>query len=110
MKSAGSYGNLSLIVMTLLNERDMYGYEICELIMDKSKNIIDIKAGTLYPLLKSLETKKLVFSYEKLSLNGKKRKYYQITPSGGLYLEKTRDEWLSYSKIINSIVTGGILP
>ena len=106
MNTTRHYGNLSLIVLALLSERDMYGYEISELVMNKSQMTIDIKAGTLYPLLKSLETQKLVVSYEELTANGKKRKYYRITPSGIHSLEKTKNERISYTKIINLFIAG----
>ena len=42
----------------------MYGYEMIETLQEKSQNVFQLKAGTLYPLLHSLEEKGYVSSYE----------------------------------------------
>ena len=71
----------------LLEEKDMYGYEMIDTLRGKSKNVFELKAGTLYPLLHGLEEKGFVESYEKEAV-GKIRKYYHITRSGKKELKK----------------------
>ena len=65
----------------------MYGYEMIDTLRGKSKNVFELKAGTLYPLLHGLEEKGFVESYEKEAV-GKIRKYYHITRSGKKELKK----------------------
>lgn len=50
-----------------LETKDMYGYEMIEALRSKSNNVFELKAGTLYPLLHSLESKGYVRSYEDAS-------------------------------------------
>ncbi len=48
-----------LLILRLLEE-DMYGYEMIEALREKSQNVFELKAGTLYPLLHGLEEKNFV--------------------------------------------------
>lgn len=57
-------GSTSMLILRLLEEKDMYGYEMIETLETKSSNVFTLKAGTLYPLLHSLEEKKFLVSYE----------------------------------------------
>lgn len=74
-------GSMALLLLRLLETKDMYGYEMIEALRSKSNNVFELKAGTLYPLLHSLESKGYVMSYEDAS-SGKKRRYYQLTEAG----------------------------
>ena len=58
-----------------------------EALRSKSNNVFELKAGTLYPLLHSLESKGYVMSYEDAS-SGKKRRYYQLQKPAGIILPK----------------------
>ena len=88
-------GSTTMLVLKLLEEKDMYGYEMIDTIRGKSKNVFELKAGTLYPLLHGLEEKGFVESYEKEAV-GKIRKYYHITRSGKKELKKkTKEELIS---------------
>ena len=58
-------GSTSMLILRLLEEKDMYGYEMIEELRRKSENVFELKAGTLYPLLHGMETKGLLSSYEK---------------------------------------------
>ncbi len=74
-------GSTSMLILRLLEDRDMYGYEMIETLEAKSNNVFTLKAGTLYPLLHTLEEKNYLTSYE-CEANGKVRKYYSITKGG----------------------------
>ena len=58
-------GSTTMLVLKLLEEKDMYGYEMIDTLRGKSKNVFELKAGTLYPLLHGLEEKGFVEAYEK---------------------------------------------
>ena len=70
-------GSTSMLLLRLLEEKDMYGYEMIEALREKSQNVFELKAGTLYPLLHGLEEKNFVTSYEQ-KVMGKERKYYRL--------------------------------
>ena len=69
----------------------MYGYEMIETLREKSENVFELKAGTLYPLLHGLEEKEFVKSYEQ-EAGGKTRKYYSITRRKKRSIQKERME------------------
>ena len=82
-------GVLELIVLESVREKDMYGYELVE---DVSK-VVDVKEGTIYPLLKRLTNEHYFETYLRESTEGPPRKYYHITAAGILYLDQLEDEW-----------------
>lgn len=98
-------GNNIMLLLQLLSEKDMYGYEIMETLRERSENVFELKAGTLYPLLHSMELKKQLVSYEQ-EVEGKKRKYYQVTEEGRKQLETKKNEWHEYSKAVTQIIGG----
>lgn len=98
-------GSTTMLVLKLLEEKDMYGYEMIDTLRGKSKNVFELKAGTLYPLLHGLEEKGFVESYEKEAV-GKIRKYYHITRSGKKELKKKSEEWKEYSKAVLDVMGG----
>ena len=96
-------GNSAMLVLKLLSEKDMYGYEMIDTLKKRSENVFELKAGTLYPLLHGLEEKQFVTSYEQEVL-GKVRKYYQITGEGKKHLEQKKSEWKEYSKAVSNVL------
>ena len=72
---------MTMLILKLLSEKDMYGYEMIDTLRQKSQNVFEMKAGTLYPLLHSLEDKGLLTVYEQAA-GGKTRKYYSLTKDG----------------------------
>ena len=93
-------GSMAMLLLKLLSEKDMYGYEMIDTLRKKSQNVFELKAGTLYPLLHSLEDKGLLLSYEQ-EYAGKTRKYYSITKAGNSHLRCLMVESTqSYSKCI----------
>lgn len=96
-------GSTSMLILRLLEDKDMYGYEMIENLEKKSQNVFKLKAGTLYPLLHSLEEKKCLKSYEQ-EVNGKVRKYYSLTKEGKRYLKEKKQEWQEYSQAVLNVL------
>ncbi len=96
-------GSTSMLILRLLEDKDMYGYEMIETLEAKSNNVFTLKAGTLYPLLHSLEEKDLLTSYES-EVNGKVRKYYSITKGGKRYLRSKKEEWQEYQTAVVNVL------
>lgn len=97
-------GSTTMLILQLLEEKDMYGYEMIEMLQKKSQNVFQLKAGTLYPLLHTLEGKGYLTSYED-STGQKVRKYYSITKSGKNFLSQKKEEWKEYSAAVANILT-----
>ena len=96
-------GSMSMLLLRLLSEKDMYGYEMIDTLRKRSENVFELKAGTLYPLLHSLEEKNFLSSYEQ-EASGKIRKYYQITKEGRKFLEKKKEEWTQYAAAVTNVL------
>ncbi|MCI8901094.1 MAG: helix-turn-helix transcriptional regulator [Lachnospiraceae bacterium] len=96
-------GSTSMLILRLLEDKDMYGYEMIETLEAKSNNVFTLKAGTLYPLLHSLEEKDLLTSYES-EVNGKIRKYYSITKGGKRFLRSRKEEWQEYQTAVVNVL------
>lgn len=100
-------GSTAMLILRLLEEKDMYGYEMIETLERKSNNIFQLKAGTLYPLLHTLEEKGCLSVYEDF-VNGKTRKYYSLTKDGKKYLKQKKEEWKEYSDAVANVLFLGV--
>lgn len=96
-------GNADMLVLKLLNEKDMYGYQITEELKKRSENVFEMKAGTLYPLLHTLEAKELVTSYDTVC-DGRTRKYYSITEEGKKTLVQKEESWRTFSSAVERVM------
>ncbi len=96
-------GSMTMLVLKLLEEKDMYGYEMIDTLAQRSNNVFELRAGTLYPLLRSLVNQKCLSSYEEMA-NGKVRKYYHLTNIGKKVLEEKEQTWHEYSKAVLSVI------
>lgn len=92
-----------MLILRLLSEKDMYGYEMIDTLREKSRNVFELRAGTLYPLLHSMEEKGFLESYEQEAI-GKVRKYYHLTKSGKKQLKVKAEEWKEYSRAVVNVM------
>ena len=102
-------GSTVILVLSLLEERPMYGYEIIKEIDKKSNGIFDFKEGTLYPLLHGLESDGYLESYWDKGEGNRKRKYYSITSSGKKHIKDKKEEWTVFSKTVNKVVSRKVI-
>jgi len=100
-------GSTSLLILRLLSEEDMYGYQMTERLRERSDDTFALKAGTLYPLLHTLEKQGLVQSYEQIGEGTRMRKYYHLTKAGHEKLSEKTKEWQLFSKSVNRVLKGG---
>ena len=100
-------GSTAMLILKLLEENDMYGYEMIETLREKSNHVFELKAGTLYPLLHSMVEKDWLNVYEQ-EAGGKVRKYYQLTWEGKKQLAAKKAEWKEYSSAVVNVL-GGVL-
>ena len=100
-------GSMALLVMKLLEEQDMYGYQMIETLKQRSDDTFRLKAGTLYPLLHSMEKEGLVAAREAQSPSGRPRRYYRITGEGLKVLEEKAEEWQTYAHAVSAVLGWG---
>lgn len=100
-------GSTTMLILKLLEEKDMYGYQMIDELSKKSDNTFNLKAGTLYPLLHRLENAELVTSYDDNADSDRVRKYYHLSNKGKKLLKDKQAEWTAYSKAVNKVLRGG---
>ena len=81
-------GLLDVCVLAAIKDGESYGYKI---IKDMSP-YVEISESTLYPILRRLETAKLLTA-RSAEHNGRLRKYYNITEAGLSRIDDFRREW-----------------
>lgn len=99
-------GSTTMLILSLLKKEDMYGYKITAELNTHSDGTFNLKEGTLYPLLHSLENKNYIDAYWVDADSGRKRKYYRITKIGIKILEDKKKEWSVYSNAVNKVIGG----
>lgn len=96
-------GGTSMLVLSVLSNKDLYGYRIIRELEVQSENAFNMSEGTLYPILHALEKEKCLTSYWQ-EVDGRDRKYYQITGKGRKQLTKYQEEWKSFSASVNKVL------
>jgi PadR family transcriptional regulator, regulatory protein PadR len=100
-------GYIESIILSLLKDKDLYGYDISKKIRELSNETFGIKEGTMYVVLKRLENNGFVEAYWDDSVSGGgRRRYHHITDKGKKYLEKTKREWQFFKGIIDKFMGG----
>lgn len=81
-----------LLLLRLLGQREMYGYELVKAIRIVTSEAISLGEGVIYPVLHSLERNGALKAKRK-KVDGRNRVYYSLTAKGRKRLEKLHGEW-----------------
>lgn len=100
-KSQFLRGTLEGCILKIINDYEVYGYEIAERL--KKYGLDNVSEGTIYPLLLRLEKNGFVDSVKKESALGPKRKYYNLSNLGKKELKNFYDNWEELRDSIDSI-------
>ena len=93
-------GVLELCVLSVLSHGDSYAYEIAS----RLTNGIGMGEGTIYPLMRRMQTVGLVKTYLVESASGPPRKYYKLTAAGRAAFEAQRAEWIQFEGAVRKIL------
>jgi PadR family transcriptional regulator PadR len=99
-------GSTAVMVLRLLAEQPMYGYQIVKELQARSEGYFDLEQGTLYPALHRLEKDGLVTSQWEVVADGPSRKYYHITDTGRQELTKSARQWREFSRHLLQLLEG----
>ena len=91
-----------LLVLSVVEKEDSYGYQISQII----KMVSNTKDSTLYPVLKRLQEQGFLVAYDQ-PYQGRNRRYYKLTEGGRRQYLMLREEWSSYKTAIDRIVKEG---
>jgi PadR family transcriptional regulator PadR len=95
-------GVLGLCVLALLSRGDSYAYEIAS----RMAAAVDMGEGTIYPLMRRMQSDGLVATYLEESPSGPPRKYYRITETGRSRLAEQVEEWRGFTAAVDGLLDG----
>jgi PadR family transcriptional regulator PadR len=99
-------GDYALLLLALLGEREMYGYELVAKLRDRSAATIDLPEGTVYPALRRLERDGLVAGRWAAAASGPRRRYYHLTTAGERALADGREAWRRFAAAADGVLGG----
>ena len=93
-------GVLGLCVLALLSRSDSYAYEIASRLSDA----IDMGEGTIYPLMRRMQSEGLVETYLVESSAGPSRKYYRLSEAGRAALAVQTTDWKTFTDAVDAVL------
>jgi PadR family transcriptional regulator PadR len=99
-------GTLDMLVLKALELAPMHGWGIGERIAQLSRDVFHVQTGTLYPALHRLLRRGWIAAAWQTTDNGRRARYYRLTPSGRKHLDAQRASWerasLAVRRILNA--------
>jgi PadR family transcriptional regulator PadR len=95
---------IELLILKLLSEQDMYGYQISQEFRKRSNNRFSLLEGSMYPILYRLTDNGCISFYEKKVGKRQTRVYYHLEESGASHLKQMSDEYRESIQIINFLL------
>jgi PadR family transcriptional regulator, regulatory protein PadR len=96
-------GSAELLILALLEEEERHGYQIGQLIAERSEGAITFHVTSLYPTLYRLEDKGLIEGRWVEKAGVRRRRYYRLTPGGRGVLSKQRSIWETFSAALTRV-------
>src|SRR5215813_9698621 len=97
-------GTLSLLILSLLSRKAMYGYELAATVHKDTDGAFTWREGSLYPSLHKLEQGGLINGAWEEKETGRKRRYYHITKKGREALQEKTRSWSDLCEAVNRIL------
>jgi len=103
MDSRLLWGTVEMLILETVADAPTYGYEITQQVFTSSEGYFELKEGSLYPALHRLEREKLLTSSWQ-EADGRRRKYYRLTPAGRKELASRKQEWTRFAAGVNRVL------
>ena len=99
-------GSTPVLILSLLAEQPMYGYQIAQELERRSEGYFEMKEGLLYPALHQMERDGLLKSEWRRVAGSRRRKYYFITQEGHKVLARSVAEWTTFTEELMRMIEG----
>ncbi|MGH9862239.1 MAG: PadR family transcriptional regulator [Candidatus Acidiferrales bacterium] len=96
-------GSAELAVLAVLAEAPLHGYAIAKRIRHQTGGVVSFDVASLYPVLYALERRGWVEGSWEQAANGRRRRYYRLTPEGRRRLQPLRREWREFFRALNRL-------
>ena len=97
-------GHIDTIILKLLLNEDMYGYQISKTIHSATEGAYELKEATMYSSLKRMESDGSVIWYWGDQTQGGRRKYYKITEKGKFLYEENKKNWEFAKQLLEILI------
>jgi transcriptional regulator len=97
-------GALDLLILKILQRGPAHGYGLAQRIQQISDEVLRVEEGSLYPALHRMEQADWIASEWKPSENGRRAKYYKLTPAGRRQLEREEKNWTRVTGAVAKIL------
>ena len=97
-------GSTPVLILSLLVEQPMYGYQIAQELEQRSEGYFEMKEGLLYPALHQMERNGLLSSEWRTVAGARRRKYYAITDKGHTVLANSVAEWTTFTERLMRVI------
>ena len=98
-------GGAELMILALLEARARHGYELAQLIEQRSEGVVSFHVASLYPLLYRLEKRGWVQGRWVEKAGTRHRRYYRLTRQGKQVLVDRREGWRNFVEAMNRLVS-----
>ena len=97
-------GSAPLLLLSMLREGPLYGYQIIQAMRERTQGLHALKFGSLYPALHKLEAAGFIQSYWQTRPGGRDRRYYALLPAGEVFLETKKAEWVRFVAMVDGFL------
>ena len=97
-------GTLDLLILKTLTLEPMHGWGISQRIEQRSRGVLDVNQGSLYPALQRLEQKGWIESEWRTTENNRNAKYYRLTAAGRRAVGSETSSWRRYVEAVDFVL------
>lgn len=97
-------GTIDILILSVLNENDSYGYEISKIIKNRSGDSFEILEATMYLALKRLEKQNAIEGYWGQESGGGRRRYFKMTDTGAQLLAQLCSDWKETTQLVGKFI------
>lgn len=96
-------GSAELAILAVLSDGPLHGYEIARRIERRTAGVLRFDVASLYPMLYRFEKRRWVRASWAAAPNGRKRRYYRLTPAGRKQLAPLRARWRMFFQALDRL-------
>jgi transcriptional regulator len=100
------HGTLDMLVLKALQHGPLHGYAIAVHLEQRSKDVLQVEEGSLYPALYRMEARGWLASEWDVSETGRRARFYKLTRKGRAQLEAETASWNRLAAAVESVLSG----
>jgi transcriptional regulator len=107
MKADLLQGSLDLLILKALTLGPLHGWGVSKRIRQISRDALEVNQGSLYPALHRLEDRGLITAEWKTSDEGRRAKFYRLTPLGRKQFVEEQERWKAFAAAVGHTLRAG---